>query len=66
MMRIVCHDALLAAEHLGLDGDSLHREATALAEQEQKVIAVTDHMEQKEASYREKGEFYHLAFGNLY
>ena len=57
MMRIVCHDALVAAEQLGLDTDSLEREAVALAEQEQKVIAITDHMERKEADYREKGEY---------
>ena len=56
MMRIVCHDALVAAEQLGLDTDSLQREAVALAEQEQKVIAITDHMERRETDYREKGE----------
>ena len=55
MMRIVCHDALVAAEHLGLNTDSLQREAAALAEQENKVVALTDHMEHKEANYREKG-----------
>jgi hypothetical protein len=55
MMRIVCHDTLVAAEQLGLNTNSLKREAIALAEQENKVIALTDHMERKEADYREKG-----------
>lgn len=55
MMRIVCHDALIAAEQLGVNANLLHREATALAEQENKVIAITDHMERREGRYREKG-----------
>ena len=57
MMRIVCHDALIAAEQLGINTDLLQREATALALQENKVIAITDHMEHKEGYYREKGEY---------
>ena len=55
MMRIYCHDALVAAEQLGLNTDVLKHEAVALAEQENKVIAITDHVERKEAHYREKG-----------
>ena len=55
MMRIVCHDALVAAEQMGVNTDLLRREAIALAEQENKVIAITDHMERKESHYREKG-----------
>ena len=55
MMRIVCHDALVAAEQLGLDTNALQREAIALAEQENKVVIFTDHMERKEEQYREKG-----------
>ena len=56
MMRIVCHDALVAAEQMGLNTGVLQREAVALAEQENKVVAITDHMERKESHYREKGE----------
>ncbi|KIP03960.1 hypothetical protein PHLGIDRAFT_129824 [Phlebiopsis gigantea 11061_1 CR5-6] len=54
MMRIVCHDALVAAEQMGVSTDLLRREAIALAEQENKVVAITDHMERKESHYREK------------
>lgn len=55
MMRIICHDAVVAAEQLGVDTDLLKREQQALAEQENKVVAMTDHMERKEAMYRERG-----------
>lgn len=58
MMRVVCHDAIVAAQHLGLDVDMLKREAVALAEQENKVNAITDHMERKESHYREKGRLF--------
>ncbi|KAI0348594.1 hypothetical protein BDW22DRAFT_108235 [Trametopsis cervina] len=54
MMRIMCHDAVVAAEQLGLNTDMLKREEQALAEQENKVVVITDHMEHKEGVYREK------------
>ena len=55
MMRILCHDAVIAAEQLGLSTDAFKREQQALAEQENKVVIFTDHMERKEEQYREKG-----------
>lgn len=57
MMRIICHDAIVAAEHLGVNTDMLKREQQALSEQENKVVAITDHMERKEGAYRERGAF---------
>ena len=56
MMRILCHDAVVAAEQIGLNTEVLKREQQALAEQENKVFVVTDHMEHKEGTYREKGQ----------
>lgn len=56
MMRILCHDTVVAAEELGLNTDLLVREQQALAEQENKVFVITDHMEHKEGAYREKGK----------
>ena len=55
-MRILCHDAVVAAEQLGLNTDALKREQQALAEQENKVFVITDHMEHSEGIYREKGQ----------
>lgn len=55
MMRIICHDVVVAAEQLGISTDMLKREQQALSEQENKVVAMTDHMERKEAGYRERG-----------
>ena len=55
MMRILCHDAVIAAEQLGLSTDAFKREQQALAEQENKVFVITDHMEHSEGIYREKG-----------
>ncbi|KAI0692788.1 hypothetical protein BC835DRAFT_1307013 [Cytidiella melzeri] len=54
MMRIFCHDAVVAAEQLGLNTDVLKREQQALAEQDNKVVVITDHMNHKEGVYREK------------
>jgi hypothetical protein len=52
-----------------VDTDVLKREQQALAEQENKVFVITDHMEHKEGAYREKGLFsssqkYHLITNN--
>lgn len=58
MMRIICHDAIVAAEQLGINTDLLKREQQALSEQESKVAAITDHMERKESMYTEKGGYF--------
>ena len=58
MMRILCHDAVVAAEQLGVNTDLLKREQQALAEQENKVFVITDHMGHKEELYRERGKPY--------
>ena len=57
MMRIICQDVIVAAEQLGVNTDMLRREQQSLSEQENKVVAITDHMERKEGMYREKGVF---------
>jgi len=54
MMRIVCHDCTIAAERLGVNTDMLKREVTALQEQENKVVALSDHLARKEQVHQEK------------
>ncbi|KAJ3558814.1 hypothetical protein NM688_g705 [Phlebia brevispora] len=53
MMRIVCQDAVRAAEKLSTNVGELKQEETALALQQYKVASISEAIEEREARYRE-------------
>lgn len=54
-MREICRNIAIASEKIRLETQVLHREETAIRDQELKLIHTSELVESKESLYREKG-----------